>query len=78
MITLYDADNDAEVGSITEDQLSFIQENLVEEMLDEYSYNIDAAAIGSLETSGADSQLVAMFKRALGNRTSMEIRMEFD
>ena len=78
MIKLYDADNEAEIGSITEEHMSVIQENLVEEMLDEYSYNIDAASIGSLETSGADGQLIAMLKRALGNRTSMEIRMELD
>ena len=78
MIRVYDADNEAEIGSITEEHLGVLQENLVEEMLDEYSFNIDAAAIGSLETNGADGQLIAMLKRALGNRTSMEIRMELD
>ena len=70
MITLYDADNEAEVGSITEEQLSLVQENLVEEMLDEYSYNIDAAAIASLESSGADGQLegIRSEQRAIARR----------
>lgn len=78
MIKLYDGENDAEVGTITESQLDLLMENLVEETLDEYSYNIDAAAIASLEQNGADAELVATLRRALGNRTSMELRYEID
>ena len=78
MITLYDGENDAQVGTITEAQLDVLMEQLVEESLDEYSYNIDAAAIGSLEANGADPELVTLLRRALGNRTSMELRYETD
>jgi hypothetical protein len=76
MIKLYDADSDAEVGAITEEQLDLLTEQLVEESLDEYTWNIDAGAITSLESSGADPSLVALLRRALGARTSMELRCE--
>jgi hypothetical protein len=78
MIRLYDGDTDAEVGQITEAQLDVLAENLVEETLDEFSYNITADAITSLESAGADPQLVAILRRALGTKTSMELRYEID
>ncbi len=78
MIKLYDGDTDAEVGEITEAQLEVLAENLVEETLDEFSYNITPDAIASLESGGADPQLVAILRRALGTRTSMELRYELD
>lgn len=78
MIKLYDADTDAEIGSITESQLDVLIEQLVEETIDDTSYNVDPAIIASLETGGADPVLVAMLRRALGDRTSMEVRYEHD
>ncbi|HXH27613.1 MAG TPA: galactosyldiacylglycerol synthase [Candidatus Polarisedimenticolia bacterium] len=78
MIRLFDDDNEAEIGSITEDQLSFLQEQLVEETLDDYSYSINASVIGSLERSGADGEVVEMLRRALGARSSMDVRFEPD
>lgn len=78
MIKLFDADNDAELGEISEEQLEVLQESLVEESLDEYSWNVDMAALRSLESSGAEPALVALLIRALGSRTSMELRCEPD
>ncbi len=78
MIKLYDADSDAEVGAITEEHLDLLTEQLVEESLDEYTWNIDAGAIATLESSGADPGLVTLLRRALGARTSMELRCEPD
>jgi hypothetical protein len=78
MIKLFDADNDTEIGEITEEQLEFLTENLVEESLDDYSWSIDAGAIASLEGSGADPRLVGILKRALGSRASIEIRHDPD
>ncbi len=78
MIKLFDADSEAELGEITEEHLDFLTENLVEESLDDYSWAIDPKVIASLEGSGADPRLVAMLKRALGSRPSMEIRHEPD
>lgn len=78
MIKLFDAENDAVLGEISDEQLEVLQESLVEESLDEYSWNVDMAALRSLESSGADAALVALLIRALGSRTSMELRCEPD
>ncbi len=78
MIRLYDNENDNEVGAITEAQLEFLLEELTEESLDEYTYNINPSVINYLEGSGADTELVALLRRALGSRTSMELRYEPD
>jgi hypothetical protein len=78
MIRLFDGDSDAEIGEISEEQFGLMQESLVEETLDEYSYNIDAAALSALESSGAEAHVVNLLRRALGERTSMDVRFEFD
>ncbi len=78
MIRLFDGDSDAEIGEISEEQFGLMQESLVEETLDEYSYSIDAAALSTLESSGAEANVVNLLRRALGERTSMEVRIEFD
>ena len=78
MIKLYDNDTEADLGSITDQQLEFLLEELMEESLDEYTYNINPAEIASLEAHGAEPELVDLLRRALGTRTSMELRYEPD
>ncbi|MFQ5877876.1 MAG: galactosyldiacylglycerol synthase [Acidobacteriota bacterium] len=78
MIRLYDNDSDAEIGEITEDELSLIQENLVEESLDDYSYSISEAAINVLEAGGANRRLIEVLRRALAGRSSIDVRYELD
>ena len=78
MIRLFDNENDAEIGSISDAQLELLVEELADESLDEYTYNINASVISYLEGSGADSGLVALLRRALGTRASMELRYDPD
>jgi len=78
MIRLYDNDNDEEIGSITDGQLDALQEQLIEETLDSNTYNITSAALDSLELNGIERQVVALLRTALGGRSSMELRYEFD
>jgi hypothetical protein len=78
MIRLFDNDNDAEIGSISERQLDAMQEELIEETLDSNTYNIDEAALDSLERNGLDRQIVSLLRTAMGGRSSMELRFEFD
>jgi len=78
MIKLFDGDTEAEVGQITDTQLEQLVENLVEETIDEYSWNINGTALAGLEGNGVDGDVVAMLRRALGNRGSMEVRYEPD
>jgi hypothetical protein len=78
MIKLYDGDSEREIGEITEAQLEILVEQLVEETLDEYAFNINPAIISSLEANGVEPALVDLLKTGLGGRTSMELRYEVD
>lgn len=78
MIRLFDNETDNEVGAISDAQLDVLVDELADESLDEYTYNIDSKVISYLEGNGADSELVALLRRALGSRTSMELRYDPD
>ena len=78
MVRIYDNDNETEIGAITEAQLDFLQEELVEESIDANTFDLSGAAIDSLETNGGDATLIAMLRRALGSRSSMELRFDLD
>lgn len=78
MIKLFDNDSDADLGVISDEQLEFLVEELVEESLDDCTYSINSTTIGTLEAHGGDSSLISVLRRALGTRTSMELRYEPD
>jgi hypothetical protein len=78
VVRLFDNDNEAEIGQVTEAQLDFLQEELIEETIDANTYNLSPASIDSLEMNGADDDVVAMLRKALGSRSSMELRYELD
>ena len=78
MVRLYDNDNESEIGQISEAQLDFLQEQLIEEALDAYTFDLSQASIGSLEMNGAEADLIAMLRKAMGGRISIELRYELD
>lgn len=78
MIKLYDGDSEREIGEITEAQLELLAEQLVEETLDDSTYNINLAVLSSLEANGVEPALLDLLKTALGGRTSMELKYELD
>ena len=78
MIKLYDNENENEVGIISEAQLDVLVEELADESLDEYTYNINPSVIAFLEGNGAEPQLLRLLRGALGSRPSMELRYEAD
>ena len=45
---------------------------------DSYTYNLSPSSLQSLESSGGDAVLIAMLRKALGGRSSMEVRYELD
>jgi len=71
-------DNETEIGTITEAQLDLLQEELVEESIDAYTFDVSSAAIDSLELNGGDATLIALLRRVLGSRSSMELRFDLD
>lgn len=78
MIRLFDNDNDAPIGEITEAQLDFLQEQLIEETLDSTTFALAPATVDSLAMNGGDPEVIAVLKKALGSRSSMELRVELD
>jgi hypothetical protein len=78
MVRLFDSDTETPIGEITEAQLDFLQEELIEETIDVYTYNLSPAALDSLEMSGGDETLIVMLRKAMGTRSSMEVRYELD
>lgn len=78
MIRLFDNESDEEIGSINESQFSVLQEQLIEETLDTNTYNLDVAVLDSLEANGLDGGIVALLRKALKERSSMELRYDFD
>ena len=78
MVRLFDSDSETQIGEITEAQLDLLQEELIEESIDAYTYNLSPAALDSLEKSCGDAILVGMLRKAMAGRSSMEVRYELD
>lgn len=76
MITLYDNESGARIGQITEAELRFLFEHLEEESLEDRDYYIMGATVDLLESQGADGQLVALLRTAIGDRDGVEIRWQ--
>jgi hypothetical protein len=78
MIRLFDNDNDLEIGAITEAQLDFLQEQLIEETLDSTTFALAPATVDGLAMNGGDPEMISLLRKAIGSRTSMELRYELD
>ncbi len=76
MIKVIDRETGSSLGSLSEDQLDFLIENLEEESTRDQDYYIDKDVIEMLEGKGIDADLKAFLERALGSRKSAEIVWE--
>lgn len=74
MITIYDNETGACLGTITEEQLQFIKDQFEEEFLDDTDYYINEDELESFREAGADEALLTLLRTALNGRTEMEIR----
>lgn len=74
MIQLYDTDTDARIGTITEENLRFLVDQLEEESDDDQDYYFNAATLDLFEKNGADIPLVSLLRSALQGRAEMELR----
>lgn len=74
MIQLHDKDSGAFIGTLTEDNLQFLIDELEEESGADQDYYINETTIDIFEEDGADKALVALLRGALAGRTEMEIR----
>jgi hypothetical protein len=78
MIKIYDSENGAWLGTIDENQLQFLIDQLEEESSQDHYYYISEATLDMLQERGADPALIAMLRAALNERTEMEIRWSRD
>ena len=76
MVQLVDKESGRTVGTITEEQLEYLQSQLEEESPDDQDYWFDVASLDILEEEGASPELMAVLRAALGEREEMEIRWQ--
>ena len=74
MYTLYDNDNDQPLGQITEAQLQFLVDSMVEESSEDQDYYIDEPTLDYLADRGADAELMELLRAAISGRKHTTIR----
>ena len=73
MIQLFDKDTGTKLGTITEEQVQFLIDKLVEETKEDQDYYIDGPTLEMLAGAGADPELVTLLREGLGSRSEMEV-----
>lgn len=76
MIQLYDEARGTHIGSVSEEQLQFLIDQLEEESTRDTDYYISAPTIDMLEENGADATLVRLLRDALGGRDGFDLRLK--
>jgi hypothetical protein len=76
MIKLYDEATNSLIGEISEEQLAFMIGQLEEESTEDTNYYINQATVDMFEQNGADAQLLALLRQALGKHKEMDVRWE--
>ena len=73
MIRLRNKETGTELGSITEEDLQFLIDNLEEEWEEDQDYYLNRQTLEMLESHGASASLVQMLKSAMGDRDDVEV-----
>jgi processive 1,2-diacylglycerol beta-glucosyltransferase len=73
MIEVRDKETGASLGSITEEQLQFLIDQLEEETETDRDYYINQATLDLFAERGIDEELLQRLRKALGQREAMEI-----
>lgn len=74
MVHLFDKQTGAPLGTITDEQFQFLIDRLEEESPRDDDYYLNRATLDFLESEGADPELLAILRRALGDREEAEVR----
>jgi hypothetical protein len=74
MIELRDRITNEPLGTIDDDELRFLVDELEEESSTDRDYYISADTIDMLESDGAPTSLVTLLKRILGSEEGIEVR----
>lgn len=73
MIVLTDKDTGKYLGSISEEDLEFLIDNLEEESDEDTDYYLNKAAYELLAAEGASDALLAVLKKAFSDKDEVEI-----
>jgi hypothetical protein len=73
MITLRNKENNQKIGTVSEDQLQFLIDQLEEEDSKDQDYYLSRDTLELLKENGADSQLIKMLTVALGSKDDMDV-----
>jgi len=73
MIALRDKDTGSDLGTISEEQLQFLVDQLEEEYAEDKDYYINRTMLEVMRQNGADPGLIAQFSKAIGDRDGVEI-----
>ena len=76
MINLYEKETHKSLGSISEDQLQFMIDQLEEESLEDQDYAISSMLLDMFESENADPALVSLLRNALGDKEELNIVWE--
>ena len=74
MIELRDKVTNEPLGTISDDELRFLVDELEEESPTDRDYYISSDTIDMLEADGAPSSLLTLLKRILGSEEGIEVR----
>lgn len=73
MIELKKKDTGALIGEITEEQLSFLVDELEEESLEDRDYYLNELTVDMLEADGAPDDLIGLLRKALDEHGEVDI-----
>lgn len=76
MPRLYLPDTGETIGDISDEQLDFLIDNLEEESDDDRDYYINQDTLDMFQEQGGDPALIALLRRALGDREDIDIAWE--
>ncbi len=74
MINLYNGDTGELIGTLSEEELKFLNDNLEEESAEDRDYYIGAPTVDYLQDNGAGANLLALLRRAMGSNPDVTIR----
>jgi processive 1,2-diacylglycerol beta-glucosyltransferase len=73
MMQLHEKETGVFVGTITDAQLQFLMDQLEEASADDTDDSIDHATLDLFEEIGAEADVLALLRQALGTRAGMDI-----
>lgn len=74
MIQLYNEGTGQLIGTISEAQLQFLEDELVEESETDQDYAITPLTLGLFVEDNGDPQLIEMLRQELGDQDEIQIR----